>query len=299
MLSKAMERLGDPWPKEDEVDEIPQEDQAKEQPSSFCLDVDKRSLYDRLLRDHLFQMEERLDVRMQRQEDLLRQISDQLGICAQLPCRASPPQEQGPPPEEQGPPPEEQGPTQDVDVLGTDTSVCLEQLEEEAKEKAKAKAIFKASRSTRMNTARSTSRLKGRFILNKWAVIMEDHPMFDRLFCAAIILNTIFVGVQLELRTTNNTMSSKSVKIVNYSFTSIFCLEILVRILAKGWGFFVSNTAWGWDFFDLSLVLMSLLELVMNRFWKSAGIPENTTFMRIIRVTRVLSRFTRLMSSCA
>jgi len=245
--------------------------------SNPSLNAGKKCQYESLLSDHLAQLEQRLHSRMQRQEDLLKQIYDQMSMHADLPRNVALPESEA---ESRNVARLERGPS----LYSTDNP------EEESKQRD----IFRASQAA-PNHCNSSSITEGRFILNKWAAMIEDHPMFDRVFCAAIILNTIFVGVHLELATRNSNISPQNTKIVNYSFTSIFCLEILIRILAKGWGFFVSNPDWGWDFFDLSLVLLSLLESFMSSAWKNAGIPENTTFMRIVRVTRVLSRFTRLM----
>jgi len=125
--------------------------------------------------------------------------------------------------------------------------------------------------------------------------MIEAHPLFDKIFCAAIILNAISIGVQLELTTRKVVMSTTVFKMVNYSFTFMFCIEILIRILAKGRRFFLSNPDWGWDYFDFSLVLMSVLDIVMSALSQSMGALENVTFMRLVRVTRVFSRFTRLM----
>jgi len=271
------------------LSDVPMEHKAKEPGPS--LDFGGISQHDNVVSDQLADLAKQFAVRMERQEALLRKLSDQMSIYAELSGKVALP--------------EEEGGTQDVAHLGKGDSLLEEEEEEDVthlgkgssflEEEGKLKAIFKASQAIPRTSSHATSQLGGRAILNKWAAIVEDHPLFDRFICAAIVLNTIFVGVQLELTTRNNNMSPKSIKIVNYSFTSIFCIEILIRILAKGKDFFVSNPAWAWDYFDLSLVLVSLLESFMSTFWKSAGLPENPTFMRIIRVTRVLSRFTRLM----
>jgi len=58
---------------------------AKELMSNPSLNAGKKCQYESLLSDHLAQLEQRLHARMQRQEDLLKQIYDQMSMHADLP----------------------------------------------------------------------------------------------------------------------------------------------------------------------------------------------------------------------
>jgi len=125
---------------------------------------------------------------------------------------------------------------------------------------------------------------------------LVQNPWFDRVFAVVILSNTLFVGLQMELSSKDPRRKRDVFLAVNYLYTILFTLEIMLRILSKGFSSFLLHRHWYWDFFDLCVVLVSILEVLIDTWWKNAGMPENLTFMRVIRIARVLSRFTRLMT---
>jgi hypothetical protein len=106
-------------------------------------------------------------------------------------------------------------------------------------------------------------------------------------------LNTIFMGVMVDIN-----MSYREVNqdppvwpsIVDYIFTGIFCVEMLMRLCLEKLRFFIGANA-PWNIFDLIIVLFQLFES-LHQF-------GSTSYLRIFRLLRVIrvSRMIRTLRS--
>jgi len=120
------------------------------------------------------------------------------------------------------------------------------------------------------------------------------HPGFDGFFSLVVILNSVFIGFEVEFSIQTPPVRSEFMQVCQYSFTGLFALELLLRIVAFGCGLFWSDD-WMWAILDVFIVLTSFWEIVVEvansqggvQMESIAGVSSLKAF-RIIRITRIL-----------
>eukprot|EP00929_Paragymnodinium_shiwhaense_P093660 TRINITY_DN53887_c0_g1_i3.p1 TRINITY_DN53887_c0_g1~~TRINITY_DN53887_c0_g1_i3.p1 ORF type:complete len:490 (-),score=73.48 TRINITY_DN53887_c0_g1_i3:323-1792(-) len=126
----------------------------------------------------------------------------------------------------------------------------------------------------------------------KW---ITEWPAFEAFFACAILVNSVAVGVEVNavlLEPQDGT--SATFAAMNYIFSILFLLELLCRLVAHGSAFFCSSQ-WCWNYFDLIIVLASLVEVVSDALGANTlGSGMGGRGARIIRILRV-TRFIRIL----
>ncbi|MBC93695.1 MAG: hypothetical protein CMM38_08660 [Rhodospirillaceae bacterium] len=107
-----------------------------------------------------------------------------------------------------------------------------------------------------------------------------DHSFFHKSIMALIIINAIILG--LETSPTITSAIGQELKLFDQAVIIIFCIELLVRIYAKGLRFFRDP----WSIFDFIVVGITL-------------VPSNESLsvlraLRVLRVFRLVSTIPRL-----
>lgn len=122
---------------------------------------------------------------------------------------------------------------------------------------------------------------------------LVDHYSFDAFFGLLVVSNAIFIGFEVEEGFVEN--RSSGVQVIQYSYTVLFLLELILRIAAYGRSFFCgSDWAWGW--LDFLIVFSSMWEigidlvLITQEDDQLQGIGNSSALraVRIIRITRML-----------
>ncbi|CAJ1330511.1 unnamed protein product [Effrenium voratum] len=130
------------------------------------------------------------------------------------------------------------------------------------------------------------------------------HPAFDLFFGFVVLASSVFIGIEVQQGLgTQDTTRPPAIYVFQYSFTFLFALELVLRLLAEGWRRFLFSEEWMWNWFDAFIVITSLWELVMDIVYvwhgdsaqmeKVAGVVNLKAF-RVIRITRVV-KAVRLM----
>lgn len=131
-------------------------------------------------------------------------------------------------------------------------------------------------------------------------------PLFEAAIAVFILLDSLSIGIQAEwgaaqpqLRQ-DDVAATLSFRTIDLFFTSVFTLEIGVRILARGRGF-VFTPEWRWNIFDSLIVAMSLVQQAATMLVGSTHASSRTLrivrilrYVRIIRITRVFRFFLEL-----
>ena len=73
---------------------------------------------------------------------------------------------------------------------------------------------------------------------------------------------------------------------INYFFTSLFCLECILRIIAFGFRYFRD----GWKIFDFIIAYGSLIGVILQEFANITG-AVSTTAIRTVRILRMFKIF--------
>jgi len=119
---------------------------------------------------------------------------------------------------------------------------------------------------------------------------------FDHFFAFVIICNAIFIAVQTEylVRTAGNpadTTADLAFSVIDKVFATMFAVELLLRMLGTKLAFFCKSGC-AWNFFDMVLVVMSLIEVALEiKGFEDTGGAEDAgagKVMRMFRMARVI-----------
>jgi len=122
-----------------------------------------------------------------------------------------------------------------------------------------------------------------------------EHPGFDSFFAILVIINCVFIAFEVQESIWNDQPTSVFLMITQYTFTTMYTIELSLRFAALGCrGVFFSED-WAWILLDLLIVTSALVEMSLNLAARllsggsELGINlQGFKAFRIIRVTRIL-----------
>lgn len=123
-----------------------------------------------------------------------------------------------------------------------------------------------------------------------------EHPAFDIVFAVLIVLNSIMLGVMAQWQIDNPDYPDPKVfHYIEYAFTFVYLMELILRCICYGCGFFFGK-GWGWNLFDLAIVLMGLIQFVFEMVETNNAISSSSEqiitkvvhMMRLLRVVRII-----------
>lgn len=88
---------------------------------------------------------------------------------------------------------------------------------------------------------------------------MVAHPCFDIFFGMVVLLNAIFIGMEVESQLSGYWLSPMTSRVSNYIFAGLFTVELLARLAAYRCDFLWSDD-WPWNLLDILIVATSLTE---------------------------------------
>eukprot|EP00927_Polykrikos_kofoidii_P055338 TRINITY_DN49606_c0_g1_i1.p1 TRINITY_DN49606_c0_g1~~TRINITY_DN49606_c0_g1_i1.p1 ORF type:complete len:543 (+),score=107.60 TRINITY_DN49606_c0_g1_i1:99-1631(+) len=120
------------------------------------------------------------------------------------------------------------------------------------------------------------------------AMVKSDR--FTAFVGSIITLNTLSMALETDLAEYTLLWT-----MVNNVFTAFWFFEILARLYTYGKGFFcpVFHDTWGWNIFDLSIVILSVLDqwvqpLVTAIFFPDSTESPFTRYVMLLRMVRIL-----------
>ncbi|CAE7808134.1 Cacna1h, partial [Symbiodinium sp. CCMP2592] len=124
---------------------------------------------------------------------------------------------------------------------------------------------------------------------------------FDLLCAIAVMTNSIFIGIEVQLSLSADNDVATSIHVIQYVYAAWFFLELAMRIWADGCSIFCGPD-WMWSLLDLLVVSISLWEVVADIIYAVdsndvSGHADGVTglkALRIVRITRIL-KVVRLM----
>ncbi|CAE8589119.1 unnamed protein product [Polarella glacialis] len=131
-----------------------------------------------------------------------------------------------------------------------------------------------------------------------WLVNLE---YFDYVMGIVIMFNAVLMGIQADYAVKSARIDEPepaSLAIISVGLGIIFTVELALRCIAQGVGFFI-GMGWRWNLFDLFLVTMQMGEeivaaIVFSINHNAFSSPVNLSVMRILRVLRLI-RIIRLV----
>mmetsp|Transcript_23564 Transcript_23564/g.54738 ORF Transcript_23564/g.54738 Transcript_23564/m.54738 type:complete len:579 (-) Transcript_23564:257-1993(-) len=122
------------------------------------------------------------------------------------------------------------------------------------------------------------------------------HPIFESFFAVVVITNAAYIGVDVQRSIENYDTRPVELRVIQYIYAAMFTFELLLRVLADGCGFFLSDD-WAWSFLDLIIVIGSLWDVLVDVMREQqgdeselesiAGVSGLKSF-RIVRLSRIL-----------
>ena len=116
--------------------------------------------------------------------------------------------------------------------------------------------------------------------IHEFCVRLTSSKIFKNVIVLIILINSIVLGL-----ITSDAIYAKFGKILEFILSTcvaIFTVEILLRIIAKGWRFFLN----GWNIFDFVLVSIALMP--------ETGAAITFRVFRVMRALRMVSSFKKL-----
>lgn len=116
--------------------------------------------------------------------------------------------------------------------------------------------------------------------IHEFCVRVTSSKIFKNTIVLIILINSIVLGL-----ITSDAIYAKFGKILEFILSTcvaIFTVEILLRIIAKGWRFFLN----GWNIFDFVLVSIALMP--------ETGAAITFRVFRVMRALRMVSSFKKL-----
>lgn len=114
-------------------------------------------------------------------------------------------------------------------------------------------------------------------------------PKFDYSMGTVIIINVLFIGIQIDIAAQNQSQQLSNAepeyfKRLETVFACIFLLECLVRLVCWRLYFFCS----GWNLFDMFIVISAIIEEYIKYFIASDSIAGKLSVLRFMRVAKLL-----------
>lgn len=113
---------------------------------------------------------------------------------------------------------------------------------------------------------------------------------FNVFFAFVILSNSLFLGLQLEIKASGETPASLTV--VNVIYAVLFTGEMTIRIVAVGLYTYLFGKGAGWNWLDVLVVVPAWVELAVDYWTDEQGMEggSSSTFriIRIFKITRLL-----------
>jgi len=124
--------------------------------------------------------------------------------------------------------------------------------------------------------------------------LVESRP-FTSSLQLIIVLNAVYTSYTADITMSSPGAAPEWLTYAEYGFTAAYLIELLLRIAASKWYFFVNAQALG-NIFDMALVCLSITDLIITHVGGSGS--TNLSFLRILRLLKLarVLRAVRLLS---
>ncbi|CAE7729046.1 CACNA1G [Symbiodinium pilosum] len=120
---------------------------------------------------------------------------------------------------------------------------------------------------------------------------LVQHVAFEAFFAVVVVVNSLFLGIEVQLQLTEGAaVNSELVRVVQYTFTALFTIELVLRLIAFGFRRLFCGEDRIWSALDVIIVLSSLWETTLDVMALSSNNSNISALkaFRIIRLTKIL-----------
>lgn len=175
--------------------------------------------------------------------------------------------------------------------LGSDQTPPATSLLQREDEAAYQAALAKARKLQHRETTKRLTRQNSSSQSEHWQLRLHEFmqtALMESICAGVIFTNSILIGVQTDYMAKRLGEEQPLVfTVVDAAYTAIFGLELAVRLLGSGLGFFYRDSGLFWNYLDVVIVLPSVMELVLAFFLQLPFVSTDITVIRVLRITRV------------
>ena len=114
---------------------------------------------------------------------------------------------------------------------------------------------------------------------------MVSHWCFDSIVLSCIVVNSMLIGVEVQLSASDPDGSHTDVfEVGSQVFGIFFTFELLIRLAAEGPVRFIRDA---WNLFEGVIVSLSVAEAVINFVVTSSDDASGIATLRVLRLVRV------------
>jgi len=132
------------------------------------------------------------------------------------------------------------------------------------------------------------------FFISRKSHEIVTNPYFENGILILIGLSAVALASETP-DSEGNLQKQEVLRILEIIFTTLFSIEVILKVLAFGWIKYITD---GWNLIDITVVVTSIVNLVIESSMKSGGGGEALESVRVLRLTRTL-RPLRLISRYA
>lgn len=124
-------------------------------------------------------------------------------------------------------------------------------------------------------------------VVNNPVKFFVTSTSFDNLSAFMVIINAVFIGIQIEFLFMFSRDTPSAFEFIDYGFTAVFFIELLLRLYAYGFrGFFMLYER-AWNFFDLVVVSLTTLDTLLALIAGKNSPLGSISFLRLVRTVRI------------
>jgi len=144
--------------------------------------------------------------------------------------------------------------------------------------------------STEHMCSRKTTSVSGRTrVFRNWLQECLSDMRCDGVVFLLISANALLVGIQANSQVQNGGKENPVYTSIDHVFTTLFTIELSLRLFAEGFYHFFTSKNYSWNFFDFFIVSMSVVDASLTAiFTASSENGGNMTHLRVMRVFRVI-----------
>mmetsp|Transcript_55225 Transcript_55225/g.128837 ORF Transcript_55225/g.128837 Transcript_55225/m.128837 type:complete len:645 (-) Transcript_55225:179-2113(-) len=120
---------------------------------------------------------------------------------------------------------------------------------------------------------------------------MVDHILFDIFFAFLVLLNSVFIGIEVQSSISSPDSKDLAFYAVQYALAAFFFAELVLRLLAWGYRELFCGEDWMWTLLDTFIVVSSLLDIVLDILvlvlWRESTVENPVSSLRAFRMLRL------------
>lgn len=122
-----------------------------------------------------------------------------------------------------------------------------------------------------------------------WCVRITSHRYFDYVIGVLILINSLLVGIEVELSVKKPPQVLEWMQPVDTAFIVVYCIEIFMRLFGNGWRVCFAD---GWFLLDFVLVVVGVISAFVLELTEvgggDLGLLESVLVIRAMRLLRLI-----------